>query len=524
MGKKIQLYDSTLRDGTQAEEIAFSLEDKLLITEELDSFGIDYIEGGWPGSNPKDAGYFEKVKKLNLKHAKITAFGSTRRAGVDADKDVNLKMLVDGNPDAFTVFGKTWDLHVTDALKISLEENLEIVEDSISYLRGQGKPVFYDAEHFFDGYKHNPDYAIKVLQAAEKGGAEVLVLCDTNGGTLPNEVSEIIEEVKDSTGVPFGIHTHNDSELAVANSLIAIKQGAIQVQGTINGYGERCGNANLCSIIPALLFKMGYEELRERIKIDKLTQLSNFVTEIANLKAMNYRPYVGKSAFAHKGGIHVNAILKNKKTYEHIEPELVGNSQRVLVSDLSGRSNIEYKAEQFGIDINSKDPKIINILQDLKELENAGFVYEGAEASFKLLMLKVMGKSPEHFFINRLQVNVLVNDETITEAVIKLETPDGNVVHTAAEGNGPVNALDNALRKALEHFYPCLKEVKLVDFKVRILDETVGTEAKTRVLIESSDGENSWGTVGVSENIINAAWSALLDSICYKLLLEENKK
>ncbi len=526
--KTIEIYDTTLRDGTQAEEIALSLEDKLRLTLAMDKFGIHYVEGGWPGSNPKDAHYFQEVRKLDLKQIKIAAFGSTRRASVKAEEDKNLKLLVESKPDVITIFGKSWNLHVTEALNISLEENLVLIEDSVAYLVAEGFPVFFDAEHFFDGYKADATYALQVLQAAEKGGAEIVVLCDTNGGTLPTEMEEILKDVKRNITIPFGIHTHNDSELAVANSLLAVQIGASQVQGTINGYGERCGNANLCSILPNLVLKMGFKELGERLELSKLTHLAQFVSEIANLQPRKHQAFVGQSAFAHKGGIHVSAIRKNASTYEHIPPSTVGNTQRVLVSDLSGRANIEYKAKEFGIQLNPKDPAISAILAELKQLEDQGFVYEGAEASFKMLMLKHLNRLPDVFEIDRLQISVLLNDitqngimdETITEAVIKLKTPDGKIVHTAAEGNGPVHALDNALRKALVQFYPAIATIKLVDFKVRILDEKAGTEAKTRVLIQSTDCKHFWGTVGVSGNVIEASWYALLDSIKYKLLLD----
>ncbi len=526
--QQVEIYDTTLRDGTQAEEISFSLEDKLRLTLEMDKFGIDYIEGGWPGSNPKDAHYFEKVRTLDLRQIKTVAFGSTRRAGVKPEEDKNLSLLVKAEPDVITIFGKTWNLHVTEALKISLEENLALVEDSVAYLVSCGYRVFFDAEHFFDGYKADAHYALQVLSAAEKGGAEIVILCDTNGGTLPSEMESILKEVKKTVNVPFGIHTHNDSELAVANTLLAVQMGASQVQGTINGYGERCGNANLCSVLPNLILKMGYTGIAEKIDLTQLTHLSQFVSEIANLQPQKHQAFTGKSAFAHKGGIHVSAIRKNSSTYEHISPSVVGNTQRVLVSDLAGRANIEYKAREFGMELDPKDPAIGAILAELKELEDQGFVYEGAEASFKMLMLKHLNKLPEVFIIDRLQISVLLNDvtrngvmdETITEAVIKLKTPDGETVHTAAEGNGPVHALDNALRKALVQFYPAIATIKLIDFKVRILDETVGTEAKTRVLIQSSDGKHFWGTVGVSGNVIEASWYALLDSIKYKLLLD----
>lgn len=514
----VKLYDTTLRDGTQAEDISFLVEDKIRIAHKLDEIGIHYIEGGWPGSNPKDVAFFKDIKKEKLSQAKIAAFGSTRRAKVTPDKDHNLKTLIQAEPDVCTIFGKTWDFHVHEALRISLEENLELIFDSLEYLKANVPEVFYDAEHFFDGYKANPDYAIKTLKAAQEAKADCIVLCDTNGGTMPFELVEIIREVRKHITAPLGIHTHNDSECAVANSLHAVSEGIVQVQGTINGFGERCGNANLCSIIPALKLKMKRECIGDD-QLRKLRDLSRFVYELANLSPNKHQAYVGNSAFAHKGGVHVSAIQRHPETYEHLRPELVGNMTRVLVSDLSGRSNILAKAEEFNIKMDSKDPVTLEILENIKEMENRGYQFEGAEASFELLMKRALGTHRKFFSV----IGFRVIDEKrhedqkpLSEATIMVKV-GGKIEHTAAEGNGPVNALDNALRKALEKFYPRLKEVKLLDYKVRVLPAGQGTASSIRVLIESGDKESRWGTVGVSENIIDASYQALLDSVEYKL-------
>jgi 2-isopropylmalate synthase len=514
----IKLYDTTLRDGTQAEDIAFLLEDKIRIAHKLDEIGIHYIEGGWPGSNPKDVAFFKDIKREKLSCSKIAAFGSTRRAKVTPDKDQNIRTLVQAEADAITIFGKTWDFHVHEALRISLEENLEIIYDSLEYLKRHVPEVFYDAEHFFDGYKANPEYAIKTLKAAEQAKADCIVLCDTNGGTMPFVLMEIIKDVKQQVKTPLGIHTHNDSGCAVANSLHAVNLGIVQVQGTINGFGERCGNANLCSIIPALKLKMKLECVSfEQMK--KFCELSRFVYELANLSPDKHQPYVGNSAFAHKGGVHVSAMQRHPETYEHIRPELVGNGTRVLISDLSGRANILAKAEEFNINLDSKDPVTLEILDNIKDMENRGYQFEGAEASFELLMKRALGTHRKFFSV----IGFRVIDEKrheeqkpISEATIMVKV-GGKVEHTAAEGNGPVNALDNAIRKALEKFYPKLKEVKLHDYKVRVLPAGQGTASAIRVLIESGDRESRWGTVGVSDNIIDASYQALIDSIEYKL-------
>ncbi|MBI2875295.1 MAG: citramalate synthase [Candidatus Tectomicrobia bacterium] len=516
--KEIQIYDTTLRDGSQSEEISFSLEDKLRIAQKLDELGIRYIEGGWPGSNPKDIQFFQEIKKIPLTHAKIAAFGSTRRAQVRVEEDANVRALLEAQTEVATVVGKTWDLHVKDALQISLEENLELIYDTLHYLKERIPEVFFDAEHFFDGFKRNREYALRCLEAAQAGGVDCIVLCDTNGGTLAPEIPEVFAEVKQRILTPLGIHTHNDSEMAVANTIMAVKHGAVHVQGTINGYGERCGNANLCSIIPNLQLKMKLHCISDP-QMRRLREVSAFVNELANLKPWSRQPYVGKSAFAHKGGIHVNAILKNPETYEHIRPEWVGNDQRVLISELSGRGNIVYKAKELDIGLREKDPATQEILQAIKELENQGYQFEGAEGSLNLLMRECLGERRKFFDLKGFRVIVekrKEGEEPICEATIML-TVDGAVEHTAAEGNGPVNALDNALRKALEKFYPILREMELLDYKVRILDESQGTGARIRVLIESGDGKTKWGTVGVSQNIIEASWQALVDSIEYKL-------
>jgi len=515
----MQLYDTTLRDGTQAEDIAFLVTDKIRIAEKLDELGIHYIEGGWPGSNPKDIAFFKEIKSIHLKQAKIAAFGATRRAKTAPDNDHNLRTLVQAEPDAVTIFGKTWDFHVREALRISLEENLELIFDSLKFLKENVGEVIYDAEHFFDGYRANPEYAMKTLQAAQQAGADCLVLCDTNGGTLPQQLSPIIRQVREVITTPLGIHTHNDSGCAVANALVAVEDGIVHVQGTINGFGERCGNANLCSIIPSLQLKMGRRCLSDE-QLEKLREVSNYIYEIANLIPDKHQPYVGGSAFAHKGGVHVSAIQRSPETYEHIRPETVGNLTRVLISDLSGRSNILAKAQEFNIDLDSKDPVTVEILENLKKMENYGYQFEGAEATFEILMRKALGTLRNFFTIMGFRVidaKPSGEDPPMAEATIKVKV-GGNIEHTAAEGNGPVNALDNALRKALERFYPQLKEMRLIDFKVRVLPAGKGTASITRVLIESGDKDARWGTVGVSDNIIEASYHALVDAIQYKLL------
>jgi 2-isopropylmalate synthase len=514
----VKLYDTTLRDGTQSEDISFLLEDKIRIAHRLDEAGIHYIEGGWPGSNPKDVAFFKEIKKEKLVQAKIAAFGSTRRAKVTPDKDQNIKLLVQAEPDCITIFGKTWDFHVHEALRISLDENLELIHDSLAYLKARAPEVVYDAEHFFDGYKANPEYAIKTLQAAESAGVDCIALCDTNGGNLPFKIAEIIEQVKKHIKTPLGIHTHNDGECAVANSLIAVEHGIVHVQGTINGFGERCGNANLCSIIPALKLKMQRDCISDD-QLRKMRDLSRFVYELANFAPPKHQAYVGNAAFAHKGGVHVSAIQRHPETYEHIRPELVGNSTRVLISDLSGRSNILAKAEEFKLNLDSKDPVTLDILDNIKEMENRGYQFEGAEASFELLMKRALGTHRKFFTVTSFRVideKRHEDKQPVSEATVMVRV-GGKIEHTAAEGHGPVNALDNALRKALEKFYPKLKDVKLLDYKVRVLPAGQGTASAIRVLIESGDKDSRWGTVGVSDNIIEASYQALIDSIEFKL-------
>lgn len=521
---RVEFYDTTLRDGAQSEDISFSLNDKLRITEKLDEFGIHYIEGGWPGSNPKDLLYFKEVKRLNLKNSKIVAFSSTIKASSSPEKDETLKAVFEADTEYATIVGKSWDLHVTDALKVRLDSNLRMIEKTIEYLKRHGKTVFFDAEHFFDGYKNNRSYAMKVLNVAQDAGADLIVLCDTNGGGMPYEIYDIVRQATKKIDVRLGIHTHNDTENAVANSLMAVKAGCCHVQGTINGYGERCGNANLCSIIPNIILKMGFEGI-SKDRLIHLRGLSLFVDEMANLIPDKHRPYVGESAFAHKGGIHVSAIRKNPETYEHIEPGLVGNRQRVLISDLSGESSILYKAQEFNIDMERDKKASREIIKRIKELESLGYQFEGAEGSLELLIKKTLGLHKKYFDLIGFKVIVdkKERDNPVSEATIMVKVGN-NIEHTAALGTGPVNALDNALRKALYKFYPDLRKMDLVDYKVRVLSTKDGTRAITRVLIESSDGISNWGTVGVSENIIEASWQALVDSIDYKLLIEEEKK
>ncbi|MDW7771881.1 MAG: citramalate synthase [Desulfobulbaceae bacterium] len=527
---KIEIYDTTLRDGTQAENFNLSVADKVRITRRLDDLGIDFIEGGWPGSNPLAVEYFKQMQSITLKQARLSAFGSTRHFKNTPENDPNIRALIDAGTPAITIFGKSWDVHVRDALRIGLEDNLQIIEDSLAYLKKNVAVLLYDAEHFFDGFKKNRDYALATLERAVRGGAETLVLCDTNGGTLPHEIVPIIEQVKTylqerNARVKLGIHSHNDSETAVANSLLAVSLGISQVQGTMNGYGERCGNANLTSIIPALIFKMGLD-CNVAPNIQHLYETSRLVDELANLPHNRYQPYVGESAFAHKGGIHVSAVQRNPLTYEHIEPEKVGNIRRVLISDQAGRANILHKAERYGLKLDADDPVIASIVKDLKELENQGYQYEAAEASFELLMRQALGLQKKYFQLEGLRVmnnKYQMDKPPLTEATIRLYV-GGNEVHTASMGDGPVNAIDRALRKALTRFYPNLEEMDLVDYKVRVLSGEHGTGAKVRVLIESRDKKDAWGTVGVSLNIIEASWQALVDSINYKLMKDEKTR
>ena len=517
--REVKIYDTTLRDGAQMEGISFSVEDKLLIARHLDALGVDYIEGGWPGSNPKDAEFFERVKSLQLSKATITAFCSTRKAELDASDDPNLLAVINSGVKAAAIFGKTWDFHVIHALRTTLDENLRMIEESVRFLKGHGIEVIYDAEHFFDGYKANRDYTMKTLAAAKEAGADVIVLCDTNGGTLPMEVGSIFQDVVATLDCPVGMHAHNDSGVAVANTLIAVQLGATHVQGTINGYGERCGNADLCSVIPSLKLKMGIDCVTDE-QLAELTSISRLVDETANLRPNLYRPFVGRSAFTHKGGIHVSALMRHPETYEHTKPELVGNSRRVVISELAGASNVLYKAQEFSIPVERSSTGTKAIINMVKELEYQGYQFEGAEASFELLLRRAMEMHKSLFELEGFRLIVEKresNGQPVAEASIKLRVGD-RVLHTVSEGNGPVNALDGALRKALEDVYPELKKIRLTDYKVRVIDEASGTSAKVRVLIESANDHRTWGTVGVSTNIIEASWRALVDSIEYGLL------
>jgi len=514
--RRVYLFDTTLRDGTQREGISLSGDDKLKIVQKLDEFGINYIECGWPGSNPKDADFFDRVKKLNLKQAKITAFGSTRYKNTTCEQDANIQALIKAETPVVAVVGKSWDLHVTVVLDADLQENLAMIEESVAYLKKQGKEVIYDAEHFFDGYKANPEYAMMTIKAAAKGGADSIALCDTNGGSLPFEVKSIVDKVMRSINTPLGIHTHNDGACAVANSLIAIEAGCSHVQGTINGYGERVANADLTAIIPNLQLKMGIKVVSDE-QLKGLTHLSHFVAEIANLPMNDHQPFVGKSAFAHKGGIHVAAMLKTEQSYQLIDPVLVGNEKRMVVSELSGKGNLMYQAEQRGIDITQEKAKAI--LAEIKNLEFEGFTFEAAEASVDLMMHRVSPDYNAPFELIDFMVVVEQRESRglLAEATVKIRIGD-KIKHTAAEGNGPVNALANALQKALDDDFPQLRTLKLTDYKVRILNGEKGTAATTRVLIDFTNQHKSWTTVGANENIIEASWKALSDSIEYALL------
>jgi len=515
--QRMQIYDTTLRDGTQSEGFTLSSNDKVRIAQKLDELGVAFIEGGWPGSNPKDVEFFERARDIQWNNALIVAFGSTCRVKGAPEDDANIKALLDSQTPVCTIFGKTWILHVREVLQTTSEDNLRIIEQSVAYLKSNNKRVIYDAEHFFDGYKADSSYALETLHAAIRGGAETVVLCDTNGGTLPWELQRIICDVKSSLHHPFGIHTHNDSECAVVNSLIAIREGAIQVQGTINGVGERCGNANLISIMADLELKMGYPCLPEG-NIQHLYDLSHFVAEVANITPDEHLPFVGKSAFAHKGGVHVAAMRRSAKSYQHIEPEKIGNKMRVVVSDLSGRGNLLSKAEEHGVEVEGEE--VVSVLNDIKELESRGFSFEAAEASVAMMLKRQeYGYKPPFelvdFFVN---VEHRAGRGIFAEATVKVRV-QGELLHTAAEGNGPVNALDNALRKALTSYYPQIADFHLSDYKVRILDSDHGTEAITRVLIDTRNSTSRWSTVGASTNIIEASWRALADSMEYGLMV-----
>ena len=528
---KVQLYDTTLRDGAQREGISFSVVDKLNIVRKLDELGIHFIEGGWPGSNPKDVEFFDKARNLTLKNSVLVAFGSTRHPKTKARTDANLLALADAGVKVVTIVGKNSALQVTQVLETTLEENLSMVVDSIKYLKAKGLTVFFDAEHFFDGFKADPGYSLRVVEVAAEAGADVVVLCDTNGGSLPNEITAAINAVRKQTKVPLGIHVHNDGELAVANSLAAVNAGVTQVQGTINGYGERCGNANLCSIIPALKLKMGINCVTDK-QLAKLTEVSHYVSELANLIPDAFAPYVGLSAFSHKAGLHVSGLSRWSESYQHVDPSQVGNRPKVLVSELSGKENIIYKARELGVDLPPKGKEAQRLVRQVKLLESRGFQYENAEASFELLIHRAKPDYQLPFELVDFMVVVEKKrrrpstqenlEEMLSEAVVKVKV--GNeIMHTAAEGNGPVNALDQALRKALLRFYPSIAAVRLVDYKVRILEESVGTGSQVRVLIESTDGVDEWRTVGSSTNIIEASWLALADSLEYWLIKQKNR-
>ncbi|GAB7022703.1 citramalate synthase [Salidesulfovibrio brasiliensis] len=528
---RIAIYDTTLRDGTQAEELNLTTEDKVRIAHKLDELGVHYIEGGWPGSNPTDRHFFDEIASHQFRNSSIAAFGSTYNPKATPETDPIFQSLLDCGADVLTIFGKTWDLHAELALGIDNDRNVELIRESVAYLRPNVRELFFDAEHFFDGFRNNPEFALDCVQAAHEAGADVLVLCDTNGGSLPHQIAEAVKAVTQRLPeAKLGIHAHNDGELAVANSLEAIRHGAVQVQGTMNGYGERCGNANLCSIIPNLELKLGYESLGPD-NMARLTEVSHYISEIANLRPFMRQPFVGASAFAHKGGVHVSAVRKDSRTYEHIRPEAVGNVQRVLLSDLAGRSNLLHKAEQFGHPLEKGDPRLDQLIKELKQRESMGFEYSVAEASFELMFHKIVSGRHFNYFKFR---NFFVVDakreedsEPFSEATVMVHVGDKEE-HTAATGMGPVNALDRALRKGLERFYPCLEDVRLLDFKVRVLSgavrDTGGTASFVRVLVESGDSIERWTTVGVSHNIIEASWQAVVDSYNYKLFREDMRK
>ncbi|GAB6169031.1 citramalate synthase [Clostridium carnis] len=517
--KKVEVFDSTLRDGAQGEDISFSLEDKLKIVKALDDIGVDYIEAGNPGSNPKDMEFFKRAKLINLKHSKLAAFGATRRANIDANKDENLKKLLKAETEVVVIFGKSWDVQVENIIKTSLEENLNMIRDSIKFLRENSKEVIFDAEHFFDGYKENNVYALETLKVAREAGARVIVLCDTNGSILPSEIEDITKDVIEKVGGIIGVHCHNDIGLAVANSIISVEAGVRHIQGTFIGFGERCGNANLSTIIPTLKLKMNYEIIDDEHLLE-LTKTARFISEISNIPLSYDMPYVGASAFAHKGGMHIDAVCKESKSYEHIEPEKIGNSRRFLISEVSGKSTILKEIQKVFPNITKESKEVKDITNRLKELEYEGYKFEGAEGTIELLMRKIMGKYKPFFKLNHFKTmgeQPSSNGDFSSTALINI-TVDGKNKMTAAEGDGPVNALDKALREALESFYPKLKDVRLVDYKVRVLDSESATGAKVRVLIESTDGVESWSTVGVSRDVIQASWIALVDSIEYKLI------
>jgi len=521
---RISIYDSTLRDGAQAQGISYSVEDKIKIIQRLDALGVDYIEAGNPGSNPKDLEFFGRIDELKLQHSRIIAFGSTRKVGVDVTGDSNVMSLLQAGTAAIAIFGKSWDYQVTDILRTTLDENLRMIGDTVRHLKQQGREVVYDAEHFFDGYKANADYAFQTLTVAAEAGADCLCLCDTNGGSFPGEIFEITRLVKERFTAVIGIHCHNDGEMAVANSIMAVQAGATQVQGTINGIGERCGNANLCSIIPNLQIKLGYDCIPAK-GLEKLTPVARAVSEIANLPHNEKAAYVGGDAYAHKGGMHIDAVVKNPMSYEHINPELVGNSRRMLMSEVSGRSTLMTRINAVEPGLGKDAPETQKIVDRLKQLEHEGYQFEAAESSFELVVRKILGKYQPFFELK--EYKVIVNEPSIngvnSSAMIKIRVGDQEEI-TAAEGDGPVNALDNAVRKALERFYPEISEIRLTDYKVRVLDSDQASAARVRVLIESTDHRENWTTIGVSTDVIDASWRALVDSIEYKLMREQERR
>jgi 2-isopropylmalate synthase len=521
----VKLFDTTLRDGTQGAGISLSVEDKLKIAQALDEFGIHYIEGGWPASNPKDTLFFHEARKLGLKKARLVSFGSTRKKETASSKDENLRALLDVKTPTVCIFGKSWDMHVTHALRTSLEENLRMISDSVSFLKKHGREVIYDAEHFFDGFRANSDYAINTLKKAADAGADNLTLCDTNGGSIPGAIHEIVREVRRRLpGSALGIHAHNDSDCAVANSLAAVQEGCGLVQGTFNGYGERCGNANLASIIANLKLKLGIDCLTDE-KLRTLTETSRYISEVANTVPNDHAPYVGHAAFAHKGGVHVSAVARQTNSYEHVDPAVVGNQRRILISELSGKASIILKAKELNLDFYKNAEAVGKVIAALKTSEHKGYQYEGAEASFALLVQQALGRRRKFFNLKGLHVTVEkdpTDGRMTSEATLKIEV-GGREEHTVAEGDGPVDALDRALRKALEKFYPEIRGMSLADFKVRVINASAGTAARVRVLIESRDARDEWGTVGVSENVIDASWQALVDAVEYKLLKHQKK-
>ncbi|MBI3315347.1 MAG: citramalate synthase [Candidatus Omnitrophica bacterium] len=518
---KVVIYDTTLRDGSQTEGVSYTVSDKVKITEKLDDLGVHYIEGGWPGSNPKDKEFFELMKDRQLKNAVLASFGSTRRANVRPQEDNNLKELVASQTRTVTIFGKSWDLHVTDVIKTTLAENLKMIEESVAFLKSHKREVFYDAEHFFDGYKHNPAYALKTVLAAQRAKADCIILCDTNGGTLPEEVTKIVKEVRKKVTTPLGIHTHNDMDLAVANTLAALNAGCVQAQGTFNGLGERCGNADLCTVIAILHTKMKKRSIPEN-KIKHLMETSYYLSEVSNTTLSNNHAFVGHAAFAHKGGVHIDAILKNPMAYEHIEPSMVGNHRRLLTSELAGKMPIILKARKMNIPLDKNSPQAKELLKDLQEYEHAGYQFEAADASFELFMKRRLGLYQPFYHLDGFKVftEKKLNGAVMAGATVRLKVNGHDEIATI-EGHGPVEVLDKALRSALKKFYPVLEDMHLSDYKVRVLDSQEGTGAKVRVLIESQDVRDSWTTVGVHENVIEASWEALVDSIEYKLLKDK---